>query len=78
MSIEIILTLGVGVIIVGLIGYIWSFAMTPPKCKIAHKEIVDEIKIEFVNHREQMEKFFDLVIENRILKELRKMNGRFQ
>jgi len=75
MSIETILMLGVGVIIVGLISYIWSFAMTPPKCRIAHKEIVDEIKIEFVNHREQMEKVFNLIIENKILKEMRRMNG---
>jgi len=68
-------SIGIGIIIVGLISYIWSFAMTPPKCKIAHKEIMDEIKVEFVNNREQIEKMLILMIENKILKELRKING---
>ena len=72
---ETYVSIGVGVIIVGLISYIWSFAMTPPKCRVAHKEIMDEIKVEFVNNREQIEKMLILVVENKILRELRKMNG---
>lgn len=68
---ETYISIGIGVIIVGLVGYIWSFAMTPPKCKVAHKEIMDEIKLEF----KEMKEFLDLAIENKILKELRRVNG---
>ena len=67
--------IAIGIIIVGLISYIWSFAMTPAKCKIAHKEIMDDIREEFVKHREQMKEYIDMAIENKILKELRKTNG---
>ncbi len=68
------ISIGVGVIIVGLVGYIWSSAMTPTKCMLAHKVIVDEIRSEFVKQRMEMKEIVELVVENKILKELRKMD----
>ena len=72
---ETFINIGVGVIIVGLVGYIWSSAMTPAKCMLAHKVIVDEIRNEFAKQRMEMKEIVELVVENKILKELRKMNG---
>lgn len=73
---DIYISIGVGVIIVGLVGYIWSTAMTPVKCNLVHKSIVDEIKVQFVDHRMQMEKIIELVVENKILKEMRRIEDR--
>ncbi len=70
-----IINIGVGVVIVGLVGYIWSSAMTPAKCTLSHKTIVDEIRSEFSKQRMEMKEIVELVVENKILKELRKMDG---
>ncbi len=71
---ETVINIGVGVVIVGLVGYIWSSAMTPAKCTLAHKTIVDEIRSEFSKQRMEMKEIVELVVENKILKELRKMD----
>jgi hypothetical protein len=73
---ETYISIGVGVIIVGLVGYIWSTAMTPVKCNYSHKEIIDAIKVQFIDHRMQMEKIIELVVENKILKEMRRIDDR--
>jgi len=69
------ISIGVGVIIVGLVGYIWSTAMTPSKCTLSHNVIVEQIRNEFVKQRTEMKEIVELVVENKILKELRKMNS---
>ena len=74
--IDIGVILFIGGCFVGLIKYIWDRefkdVMTPTKCGIAHKGLISDIK----DALKDQTTYIELLIDNKILKELRNLNGK--
>lgn len=69
-----------GVIIMGLIGLIYKNMLTKPEhneiCNKNTKKLVDDFGKVVKDEIEDVKEYFDLKIENVVMKELRKINGR--
>ena len=75
---EWLLTLLIGGIIVGLIGVIYQGVLTKSEhaevCKNNTRIIQNDIKTTIKEEMEEIKKYFDLKLENEILKEIKKIN----
>lgn len=68
-----IITIGVGVIVVGLVKYIFKREKESLLTKIEHSTICHDNLKEF---REEFTRILDDRIENKILREMRELNGK--
>ena len=75
---EWLLTLLIGGVIVGLIGVIYQGVLTKSEhaeiCKENTWVVQKDIKTTIKDELEEIKKYFDLKIENEIMKEIRKIN----
>ena len=69
----------IGGMVMGLIGVIYRGVLTKNEhgelCKGAKKEVFDDFKITLKEEIQGMKDYFDIKIENVVLKEIRKING---
>jgi len=76
---EWLLSILIGGAVMGLIGVIYRGVLTKSEhgevCKAAKKEVFDDFKVTLKEEMQGMKDYFDLKIENVVLKEIRKING---